>query len=103
MLATVLFTDIVGSSERAAALGDRRWRDFLENYYAVARRQLDRFRGREIDTAEDGLFATFDGPARAVRCASAITDAAWQLGLGVRAGAGNPLTLPSPPPGERTR
>ena len=86
VLATVLFTDIVGSSERAAELGDRRWRDLLENYYAVARRQLDRFRGREIDTAGDGLFATFDGPARAVRCASAITAAARQLGMEVRAG-----------------
>ncbi len=86
VLATVLFTDIVGSSERAAALGDHRWRDLLESYYAGSRRQLDRFRGREIDTAGDGLFATFDGPARAIRCASAITDAARQLGLGVRAG-----------------
>ena len=86
VLATVLFTDIVGSSERAAELGDHRWRDLLESYYAGSRRQLDRFRGREIDTAGDGLFATFDGPARAIRCASAITDAARQLGLGVRAG-----------------
>ena len=86
VLATVLFTDIVGSSERAVELGDHRWRDLLESYYAVARRQLDRFRGREIDTAGDGLFATFDGPARAVRCASAITSATRHLGVEIRAG-----------------
>lgn len=86
VLATVLFTDIVGSSERAAELGDRRWRDLLENYYGLVRRQLERFRGREIDTAGDGLFATFDGPARAIRCASAVTAGARQLGIEVRAG-----------------
>jgi class 3 adenylate cyclase len=86
VLATVLFTDIVGSSERAAELGDHRWRDLLESYYALVRRQLDRFRGREIDTAGDGLFATFDGPARAIRCAAAIAAAGRQLGMEVRAG-----------------
>ena len=86
VLATVLFTDIVGSSERAAELGDRRWRDLLENYYGLVRRQLERFRGREIDTAGDGLFATFDGPARAIRCASAVTAGTRQLGIEVRAG-----------------
>lgn len=86
VLATVLFTDIVGSSERAAELGDHLWRDLLENYYGLVRRQLERFRGREIDTAGDGLFATFDGPARAIRCASAIAAGARQLGLEVRAG-----------------
>jgi class 3 adenylate cyclase len=86
VLATVLFTDIVGSSERAAELGDHRWRDLLESYYALVRRLLERFRGREIDTAGDGMFATFDGPARAIRCASAITTGVRQLGIEVRAG-----------------
>ncbi len=86
MLVTVMFTDIVGSTERAAAIGDRRWRELLERYLAIARRQLERFRGREIDTAGDGLFAVFDGPARAVRSACAIRDAVQQLGLEVRAG-----------------
>lgn len=86
MLATVLFTDIVGSSERAAQMGDRGWRDLLESYYALVRRLLERFRGREIDTAGDGMFATFDGPARAIRCASAVTTGVRQLGIEVRAG-----------------
>lgn len=86
VLATVLFTDIVGSSERAAELGDHRWRDLLDSYYAAVRRQLDRFRGREIDTAGDGVFATFDGPARAIRCGAAIASGARQLGFEVRAG-----------------
>src|SRR5262249_7330339 len=62
VLATVLITDIVGSTERAAALGDRRWRELLESYYALARRELARFRGREMDTSGDGFFAAFDGP-----------------------------------------
>jgi class 3 adenylate cyclase len=86
VLATVLFTDLVGSTERAAALGDRGWGDLLEKYHAVARRQLERFRGREIDTAGDGMFATFDGPARAIRCAAAIAAAARLLGVEARAG-----------------
>jgi class 3 adenylate cyclase len=86
VLVTVMFTDIVGSTERAAAVGDRRWRELLDGYVGVARRQLERFRGREIDVAGDGLFAIFDGPARAVRCAWAIRDAVHQLGLEVRAG-----------------
>jgi class 3 adenylate cyclase len=86
VLVTVMFTDIVGSTERAAAVGDRRWRELLDGYLGVARRQLERFRGREIDVAGDGLFATFDGPARAIRCACAIRDAVPQLGLEVRAG-----------------
>jgi pimeloyl-ACP methyl ester carboxylesterase len=86
VLATVLFTDIVASTERASALGDRPWRELLERYYALTRRQLERFRGREIDTAGDGLFATFDGPARAIYCASAITASARQLGVEIRAG-----------------
>lgn len=86
VLATVLFTDIVASTERAAAIGDRGWRALLDSYYAAVRRELGRFRGREIDTAGDGMFATFDGPARAIRCASAITGAVRQLGVEVRAG-----------------
>jgi class 3 adenylate cyclase len=86
VLVTVMFTDIVRSTERVAAVGDRRWRELLEGYLGVARRQLERFRGREIDVAGDGLFAIFDGPARAIRCACAIRDAVHSLGLEVRAG-----------------
>lgn len=86
VLATVLFTDIVGSTERAAALGDRRWRDLLEDYRALVRRQLARFRGREVDAAGDGVLAAFDGPARAIECASAIGAAARQLDIDIRAG-----------------
>jgi class 3 adenylate cyclase len=86
VLATVLFMDIVGSTERAAALGDRRWRELLETFYARVRREIERFRGREIDTAGDGLLATFDGPARAVRCACAVSDAVRPLGVQIRAG-----------------
>jgi len=86
VLATVLFTDIVGSTERAAALGDRKWRDLLDGYYALARRELARFRGREIDTAGDGFFAAFDGPARAIRCAAALTAGVRSLGIEIRAG-----------------
>jgi pimeloyl-ACP methyl ester carboxylesterase len=86
VLATVLFTDIVGSTERAAELGDRRWRELLERHHDLVRRQLARFQGREIDTAGDGFLASFDGPARAVRCAGAIGLALQELGLEVRAG-----------------
>ena len=86
LLATVLFTDIVGSTEKAASLGDRAWRDLLARHHAVVRRQLVRFRGREIDTSGDGFFASFDGPARAIRCALAITQGVRDLGLEVRAG-----------------
>ena len=86
MLATVLFTDLVGSTQRAAELGDRTWRDLLEQHHAVVRRELSRFAGRELDTAGDGFLATFDGPARAIRCARAIVDAVRPLGLQVRAG-----------------
>ena len=86
VLATVLFTDIVASTERAAELGDRRWRELLERHNGVVRRELDRFRGREVETAGDGFLATFDGPARAIRCARAITDAMGDLGLELRAG-----------------
>ena len=74
MLATVLFTDVVGSTDRARELGDRRWRDLLERHNEVIRRDLERFRGVEIDTAGDGFFATFDGPARAIRCARSIVE-----------------------------
>ena len=86
VLSTVLFTDIVGSSERAAALGDREWRKTLEQHHELVRRQLVRFRGREVDTAGDGFFASFDGPARAIRCACAISESVGELGLDVRAG-----------------
>ena len=85
-LTTVLFTDIVDSTPRAEALGDRRWRYLLEDHNARVRRMVDRFRGVEVDTAGDGFFATFDGPARAVRCACAIRDAVREIGLEVRAG-----------------
>jgi pimeloyl-ACP methyl ester carboxylesterase len=86
VLATVLFTDIVGSTERARELGDRRWRDLVERHHDVVRRELERFRGREVDTAGDGFFATFDGPARAIRSAKAITASVRALGLEIRAG-----------------
>ena len=86
ILATVLFADIVASTERAAQLGDHRWHELLESYYELARRELTRFRGREIDTAGDGFFATFDGPARAVRCAESIMMRVRALGIEVRAG-----------------
>ena len=86
VLATVLFTDIVGATEKAAGLGDRRWHDLLDSHHACVRRELARFRGREIDTAGDGFLATFDGPARAVRCACAISDAVRPLGVEIRAG-----------------
>ena len=85
VLATVLFTDIVGSTERAAALGDRAWRDLLPATTLV-RRELARFRGEEIDTAGDGFFAIFDGPARAIPCARAILESLRELDLDVRAG-----------------
>jgi class 3 adenylate cyclase len=86
VLATVLFTDIVGSTAKAAELGDRGWRSLLAEHNLVARRQLERFGGREIKTVGDGLLATFDGPARAVRCAAAIRDDEAELGLQLRAG-----------------
>ena len=86
VLATVLFTDIVDSTKRAQALGDSRWRRLLERHHAVVRDALLRFRGREVDTAGDGFFATFDGPARAVRCALAIRDAVRDLEVEIRAG-----------------
>jgi pimeloyl-ACP methyl ester carboxylesterase/class 3 adenylate cyclase len=86
VLATVLFTDIVGSTAKAVSLGDAAWRELLQRHHAIVRRQLVRFRGRELDTAGDGFFASFDGPARAVRCACAITTALEAVGLDIRAG-----------------
>ena len=86
MLATVLFTDIVESTTRAIDLGDRRWLDLLERHNALVRRQLLRFRGREISNTGDGFLAAFDGPARAIRCACAIVDGVHDLGLTIRAG-----------------
>jgi pimeloyl-ACP methyl ester carboxylesterase len=86
VLATVLFTDIVGSTELAADLGDRRWRELLEQHNSLVRRELSRFRGRELSTAGDGFLATFDGPARAVACAVSIRDEARALGLQIRFG-----------------
>jgi class 3 adenylate cyclase len=85
-LVTVLFTDLVGSTQQAVALGDRRWGDLLEQHHAAIRRELVRFEGSEVDTAGDGFFATFDGPARAIRCAQAIVGSVRPLGLDVRAG-----------------
>jgi class 3 adenylate cyclase len=86
ILATVLFTDIVGSTERAVELGDRAWKQLLASHHATARAELERFRGREVDTAGDGFLATFDGPARAVRCAQAIAGKVGELGIQIRAG-----------------
>ena len=86
VLATVLFTDIVGSSERASTLGDRAWRQLLERHHELVRRELARFRGVEVDTAGDGFLASFDGPARAIRCANAISQSLREIDLDVRAG-----------------
>lgn len=86
VLATILFVDIVGSTERVAAVGDAVWRNLLERYYALARRELVAYAGIEVDTAGDGLLARFDGPARAIRCARAIQRATRELGLELRAG-----------------
>jgi pimeloyl-ACP methyl ester carboxylesterase len=85
-LATVLFTDIVGSTARAAEMGDQRWRDLLAHHHALVRRELGRFRGREVKTVGDGFLATFDGPARAIRCACAIREGVRPLGIEIRAG-----------------
>jgi hypothetical protein len=86
VLATVLFTDIVDSTRRAAEMGDRDWRALLDAHDAVVRAQLTRFRGREVNTSGDGFLATFDGPQRAIRCAMAIRDSVRSLGIEVRAG-----------------
>ena len=86
VLATLLFTDIVGSTERAAELGDAGWRELVQRHHALVRQELVRFRGRELDTAGDGFFASFDGPARAVRCACTIAERVPELGIDIRAG-----------------
>jgi len=86
VLATVLFTDIVGSTEKAHALGDRAWRDLLDRHHAVVRRELERFRGREVDTAGDGFLTRFDSPAAAIRCARTIREGVRGIGLEVRVG-----------------
>src|SRR5207237_6679911 len=86
VLATILFTDIVGSTEKMTQLGNRAWSDVLKEHHAAVRRQLTRYRGVEMDTAGDGFFARFDGPARAIRCACAVRDAVTDLGLELRAG-----------------
>jgi class 3 adenylate cyclase len=86
ILATVLFTDIVGSTVLATETGDRGWAELLERHHAIVRRELARFRGHEVDTVGDGFFATFDGPARAIRCARAISSSVRELGVEVRSG-----------------
>jgi class 3 adenylate cyclase len=86
VLATILFTDIVGSTQRAAALGDRRWRELLKEHHRLVRNELEHFRGREINTAGDGFFARFDAPARAIRCAHTLCSAVRELGIEIRAG-----------------
>ena len=86
VLATVLFTDIVGSTERASQLGDRAWRDLLERHHAVVRRRITQFRGEEVDTAGDGFFASFDGPGRAIECARTLVEDVRALGLELRVG-----------------
>ena len=86
VLATVMFTDIVDSTKRAAAMGDRPWRDLLESCNEAIRRELTRFSGREVKTLGDGMLATFDGPARAIRCSLAVTEAVKPLGIEVRVG-----------------
>ena len=85
VLATILFTDIVESTALAASLGDRRWRELMGRHNALVRRQLERFRGHEIDTAGDGFVASFDGPARGIRCAQAIAESVSALGFSIRA------------------
>src|SRR5207244_846654 len=101
VLATILFVDIVGSTARAAALDDTGWRALLDAFYGAARSEIDRFRGRQTKTTGDGLLATFDGPARAIRCADAIRQASRALCLDVRApanrrlGLGRDATLPA--------
>jgi class 3 adenylate cyclase len=86
VLSTVMFTDIVGSTQKAAMLGDNRWHDVLDNHHSIIRRNLTRFRGNEVKSTGDGILATFDGPARGVRCACAIVEDIKPLGIEVRAG-----------------
>ncbi|HJU09777.1 MAG TPA: adenylate/guanylate cyclase domain-containing protein, partial [Candidatus Binataceae bacterium] len=86
IVATVLFVDIVNSTMHLAEKGDRSWRDLLQRFYAIMRRNISRFRGREINTTGDGMFAIFDGPARAIRCAHAMTADVRSLGIDIRSG-----------------
>jgi class 3 adenylate cyclase len=86
VLATVLFTDIVDSTAKAVELGDSRWRELVQAHHGLVRQELARFRGTEVDTAGDGFFASFDGPARAIRCACAISEGVRELGIEIRAG-----------------
>jgi class 3 adenylate cyclase len=86
VLATVLFTDIVGSTQHQAAIGDRGWKDLIQRHHEIVRAALRRWRGVERDTAGDGFFATFDGPARAIRCAREIVDTVREMGVDIRAG-----------------
>jgi pimeloyl-ACP methyl ester carboxylesterase len=86
LLATVLFTDIVDSTRRVAELGDQRWRDLIRSHHAMLAREIGRFRGRYVESTGDGCLATFDGPARAIRCALALGDESWRMGLAIRAG-----------------
>jgi pimeloyl-ACP methyl ester carboxylesterase len=86
VLATVMFTDIVGSTQKAAALGDQLWREVLERHHTLVSRELDRFRGREVKALGDGFLATFDGPARAIRCGLALTESSREAGLEIRVG-----------------
>src|SRR5580704_9295245 len=86
VLATVMFTDIVGSTQRASEIGDSRWRELRDNWFSLMRQELAVFRGREVNTAGDGLLATFDGPARAIRCACSVRERVRPLGLQVRTG-----------------
>jgi class 3 adenylate cyclase len=86
VLATVLFTDVAGSTDQVAGMGDRRWSELLATHDGLTRAELERFHGREITTTGDGFLATFDGPGRAVRCACAICDAVWGIGISVRCG-----------------
>ena len=104
VLATVMFSDIVGSTETAARLGDQGWRDLVERHHAAVRSLLGRYRGTEVDTAGDGFFATFDGPARAVKCAGSIVQAVKPLGIEVRAGVhtGEVETGPARPAASRS-
>jgi class 3 adenylate cyclase len=86
ILTTLVFTDIVASTERASAVGDQRWREVLEDHRTIVRKELARFRGREVATVGDGFLLSFDSPTRAIRCAAALTDAVRHLGVEIRAG-----------------
>ena len=86
VLATVLFIDIVQSTQRVTAIGDSRWRDLVDNYHQQVRKEVVRLGGRVVNTAGDGIFATFDGPARAIKCARAVRDVVGSLGLAIRCG-----------------